>query len=82
MNQLKVASSELVVQIVGQALAICGMAGYAAAGPHSVARHLRDAYSAGCMISNERLRLASATMLLAHKGVFGVPTTGRAGPGA
>jgi acyl-CoA dehydrogenase len=71
MNQLKVASSELVVQIVGQALAICGMAGYAAGGPHSVGRHLRDAYSAGCMISNERLRLASATMLLAHKGDFG-----------
>jgi acyl-CoA dehydrogenase len=69
MNQLKVATSELVVQIVGQALAICGMAGYAAGGPHSVARHLRDAYSAGCMISNERLRAASATMLLAHKGI-------------
>ena len=69
MNQLKVASSELVVQIVGQALAICGTAGYAAAGPYSVARHLRDAYSAGCMISNERLRTASATMLLAHKGL-------------
>ena len=69
MNQLKVSASELVVRIVGQALAVCGMAGYAIEGPHSVARHLRDAYSAGCMISNERLRAANATMLLAHKGI-------------
>jgi acyl-CoA dehydrogenase len=66
MNQLKLAASELVVTIVSQALSICGMAGYQANGPYSVARNLRDAYSAGCMISNERLREANAVMLLLH----------------
>lgn len=68
MNQLKVAASELVVQIVAHALAVCGMAGYVAGGPYSVERHLRDAYSAICMISNQRLRAANATLLLAHQG--------------
>jgi acyl-CoA dehydrogenase len=66
MNQLKLAASELVVKIVSQALSICGMAGYQANGPYSVARNLRDAYSAGCMISNERLRESNAVMLLLH----------------
>jgi acyl-CoA dehydrogenase len=69
MNQLKIAASELVVEIVAQALAICGMAGYQAGGPYSVERHLRDAYSAGCMIGNQRLRTSNATLLLAQKAV-------------
>jgi acyl-CoA dehydrogenase len=69
MNQLKLATSELVVDIVSQALGICGMQGYQADGPYSVARHLRDAYSAACMISNERLREANASMLLLQKAI-------------
>jgi acyl-CoA dehydrogenase len=69
MNQLKLTASELVTKIVGQALSICGMAGYQADGPYSVARHLRDAYSAGLMIGNERLRAANAVMLLAQKAI-------------
>lgn len=68
MNQLKIAASELVVQIVSQALSVCGMAGYQAGGEFSVERHLRDAYSAICMISNQRLRAANATLLFAQKG--------------
>jgi acyl-CoA dehydrogenase len=67
MNELKLAASDLVVRIVSLALSICGMAGYQATGPYSVARNLRDAYSAICMISNERLREANAAMLLLHK---------------
>jgi acyl-CoA dehydrogenase len=67
MNQLKLSASDLVVHIVGEALAICGMAGYQNEGSYAVGRHLRDAYSARCMVSNERLREANAGMLLLFK---------------
>jgi acyl-CoA dehydrogenase len=43
------------------------MAGYRASGPYSVERHLRDAYSAACMIGNDRLHAANAAMLLLQK---------------
>jgi acyl-CoA dehydrogenase len=68
LNQLKLGASELVVRIVSLALAICGMAGYQNDGPYGLGRHLRDAYSAGCMINNERLREANAGMVLLAKG--------------
>ena len=67
MNGLKVQSSTLVVQIVAQALAICGIAGYKADTKYSVERHLRDAYSAGIQINNDRVLGASASMLLVHR---------------
>ena len=46
------------------ALEVCGMAGYAEAGPLSVARQLRDLYSARLMIGNERLLAANARLRL------------------
>ena len=67
LNNVKIRSSQLVVQIVQQALQICGMAGYAEDGPFSVARHLRDAYSASLMISNDRLALTNSALLLVYK---------------
>jgi len=67
LNNVKVLSSELVVQIVQQALYICGMAGYKEDSPLSVTRHLRDAYSAGLMINNDRLNITNAALLLVHK---------------
>jgi len=70
LNQLKLGASELVVRIVSLALGICGIAGYQNDGPYALGRHLRDAYSAGCMINNERLREANAGMLLLAKGVL------------
>jgi acyl-CoA dehydrogenase len=66
-NNLKVSSSELVVDIVGRALAICGMAGYRTDGSFSLGRHLRDAHSAGLMINNERILANNASLLLVHK---------------
>jgi acyl-CoA dehydrogenase len=66
MNALKISSSEAVVRIASLALSICGMVGYRADGPYSVERHLRDAYSAACMIGNDRLKAANALMLLAQ----------------
>jgi acyl-CoA dehydrogenase len=67
LNNVKTLSSEFVVQIVQQALYICGMAGYKEDSPLSVTRHLRDAYSAGLMINNDRLYLTNAGLLLVHK---------------
>ena len=67
LNNVKTLSSELVVQIVQQALYICGMAGYKEDSPLSVTRHLRDAYSAGLMINNDRLYITNAALLLVHK---------------
>jgi acyl-CoA dehydrogenase len=67
MNGLKVQSSQLLVQIVTQTLGICGIMGYRTDGKYSVERHLRDAYGAGIMISNDRILGASASMLLVHR---------------
>jgi acyl-CoA dehydrogenase len=67
MNGLKVQSATLVVQVVAQALSICGIAGYRADTKYSVERHLRDAYSAGIQINNDRVLGASASMLLVHR---------------
>jgi len=67
MNNLKIQSSQLVVQVVAQALTVCGIAGYKADSKYSVERHLRDAYGAGIMINNDRILGASASMLLVHR---------------
>ena len=67
MNGLKVQSATLAVQIVSQAMSICGIAGYKTDTKYSVERHLRDAYSAGLQINNDRVLGASASMLLVHR---------------
>jgi acyl-CoA dehydrogenase len=67
MNNLKVAASMAVVDIVGQALLICGMSGYKTDSPYSLGRHLRDAYGAMLMINNDRITAANASMLLVSK---------------
>lgn len=68
MNALKTSASDLVVDIVSQALTICGMGGYREDSPFSLGRHLRDAYGAALMINNDRILAANAQMLLVHKG--------------
>jgi acyl-CoA dehydrogenase len=67
MNNLKVQSSLLVVQVVAQALTVCGISGYKTDSKYSVERHLRDAYGAGIMINNDRILNGSASMLLVHR---------------
>ena len=69
MNNVKLASSQLVVDIVTTALATCGIAGYKVDSPYSVERHLRDAFSAGLMIGNDRLRATNAGLLLLQKSL-------------
>lgn len=67
MNNLKIQSSQLIVQVVAQALGVCGIYGYKTDTKYSVERHLRDAYGAGIMINNDRILGASASMLLVHR---------------
>jgi len=67
MNNLKVSSSQLVVQIVQQALLICGILGYKNDSKFSVGRHLRDAHSAALMVGNDRIYATNASMLLVLK---------------
>ena len=75
MNTTKVAASQLLIRIVGEAMHICGIAGYREDTKYSLGRHLRDAYGTGIMINNDRIFGASATMLLVHKDD---PSRGRA----
>ncbi len=66
-NNLKIAASELVVEICQEALRICGFLGFKNGGPYSIGRHLRDAHSAALMIANERLLSTNASLLLVHR---------------
>lgn len=63
-NALKINASERVVDIVTKAMRIVGIAGFAASGPTSVARHLRDAHGAAVMVSNDRLLQNDAALAL------------------
>jgi acyl-CoA dehydrogenase len=67
MNNLKVSSSQIVVQIVNHALLICGIMGYKNDSQFAVGRHLRDAHSAALMVGNDRIYATNAAMLLVLK---------------
>jgi len=67
-NNLKLTASTLVVEIVSEALSICGIAAYKNDSPWSLGRQLRDAHSAALMISNDRIYDTNASLLLIHKG--------------
>lgn len=66
-NNLKISCSQRIVDIVGQALLICGISGYRNDSKFSLSRHLRDAYGAALMVNNDRIMKLNATMLLAHR---------------
>lgn len=67
LNNLKITTSQLAVQIVNEAMLICGIAGYRNNNPYSLGRHLRDAHSAALMIGNDRVLATNAQLLLLHK---------------
>jgi len=67
MNNLKVSTSTLVVDIVSRAMAVCGIAGYREDSPYSLGRLLRDAHGAAVMVNNDRIIANNAQMLLVHK---------------
>jgi acyl-CoA dehydrogenase len=66
-NNLKVSSSQRVIDVVGRALLISGIAGYRNDSKYSLTRHLRDAYGAALMVNNDRILKLNATLLSAHK---------------
>ncbi len=66
-NNLKIASSQLVSQIVHHCLMIVGIQGYKNDTKFSMGRHFRDAQSAALMIGNDRIYATNASLLLVHK---------------
>ena len=66
-NNLKVACSQWVVDIVGRAMLICGIAGYRNDSKFSLARQLRDAYGAALMVNNDRILGQTALMQVASR---------------
>lgn len=66
-NNLKVTSSQLVVDIVGRAMMICGITGYRNDSKNSLCRQLRDAYGAALMVNNDRILGQSSTMQILHR---------------
>lgn len=66
-NNLKIVSSQLVVDIVGRAMLICGISGYRNDSKLSLGRHLRDAYGAALMVNNDRILGQTATMQIMQR---------------
>jgi acyl-CoA dehydrogenase len=67
MNSLKIASSQLVIDVVSRAMIICGIAGYRNDSKASLGRHLRDAYGASIMVNNDRILGQSAMMHMGQR---------------
>ncbi len=68
MNTLKVNGAEAVRKIVGDALVIVGISGFANRSPVSLARLYRDSIGPSVMVNNDRILLHTATMQLVSRG--------------
>jgi len=66
-NNIKVSSSQLIVDIVGKAMLIAGISSYRNDSKTSLSRHIRDAYGTALMVNNDRILLHNSTLLLMHK---------------
>ena len=64
MNNLKLASSQLAVQICLECMGACGLMGYINNSEFSIGRQLRDALGAPLMIANDRISATNASLLL------------------
>jgi acyl-CoA dehydrogenase len=69
MNTTKTQSTTLVVDVVNQALGVCGILGYREDTPFSMGRLLRDAHGGAVMVANDRITANNAQLLLVHKGI-------------
>lgn len=67
MNNLKIDSSEALIDIVGKAMMICGIGSYRNDSKSSLCRHIRDAYGASLMVNNDRIMMHNATLVQMHK---------------
>jgi acyl-CoA dehydrogenase len=72
MNNLKTGTSQMAVQVIGQALLVCGLAGYRNDTPYSLGRHLRDAHSAALMVNNDRILANTGSLLMAVRDAPGL----------
>lgn len=68
MNNLKIAASLAIVEVVVGALQITGIAGYREDNPLSMGRLVRDSFGPQLMVSNDRIRANNAALVLAHRG--------------
>lgn len=66
-NNLKIESSEALIDIVGKAMMICGISSYRNDSKSSLCRHIRDAYGASLMVNNDRIMMHNATLVQMHK---------------
>jgi acyl-CoA dehydrogenase len=67
MNGLKIFASQMVVEIVGTALLITGIAGYRLDSEVSLGRLLRDSYGAALMVNNDRILSNNAGLALLYR---------------
>lgn len=68
MNTLKVGAADLVRKIVGDAMLIVGMPGFANGSPMSLARLYRDSIAPSLMINNDRILHQTSTLQLISRG--------------
>ncbi len=66
-NNLKINSSKHLIDIVGAAMMICGIASYRNNHELSLARHIRDAYGASLMVNNDRIMMHNSSLVVMHK---------------
>jgi acyl-CoA dehydrogenase len=69
MDNVKLSSSMLALDILQRAMGICGLEGYKNTTQTSLARMLRDAQAAPLMVNNDRTLQASAHALLIRKQI-------------
>lgn len=68
MNTLKVSAAESVRRIVGDALVIVGISGFANRSPVSLARLYRDSIGPSLMVNNDRILQHTSTLQLVSRG--------------
>jgi acyl-CoA dehydrogenase len=66
-NTLKISASTEVVDVVNQALLICGIQGYREDTEYSLGRILRDAHGAAVMVNNDRIAGNTAQLALVQR---------------
>ena len=67
MNNVKVATSQIAIDIVNKAMIVCGIAGFRNDTPYSLGRQFRDILSAQVMINNDRIFGNTSSLLLVHR---------------
>ena len=66
-NTLKISASTAVVDLVNQAMLVCGIQGYREDSEYSLGRILRDAHGAAVMVNNDRIAASTAQLALVQR---------------